>query len=220
MTHRISQLAAFASTRGSLGSQLLLLCTLVVMATAGCSGRPSRIEHAAIDPSGTAAAAMQAYDTNGDGMIAGEELKACPELSHPLVMPSIDSNQDQQISAEEIEARLTDLQKGGARVSTQCRVLVNGQPLGNATIKLVPPEYLASALPTSQGTTDERGQASIIEPEAEDGTDLPPFAGFYKAEVTHPEFPIPAKYNTQTTLGLEVTGYMQPDTTPEFNLTP
>ena len=80
----------------------------------------------------------------------------------------------------------------------------NGAPLVGAKVRLVPESFLGSALQPGEGTTDERGIAIVSTPPryAADVPGLSP--GFYRVEITKEGDSIPAKYNTATTLGLEI----------------
>ena len=71
----------------------------------------------------------------------------------------------------------------------------------------MPEPYLGEEIKQAAGTTGKSGAASIAVPDEE----LPKnqkgirgvHSGTFRVEITHPEISIPAKYNTETTLGFE-----------------
>ena len=84
---------------------------------------------------------------------------------------------------------------------------MDGRPLSGATVKLIPEKYLGDEIKAAVGVTNDGGSATMRIPDE----DLPEAQrgivgvhyGTYKVEITHPTMKIPAKYNTQTTLGYE-----------------
>lgn len=173
------------------GSLLILVLSL------GCNNPPSRVVQD--KPAGNSGAqAIEMYDKDKDGFLAGPELDAAPGLKAGL--PQIDGNQDSKISADEIDARLSAWAKSGVgRMTVMCMVTYNGQPLSGAEVKLVPEKFLGDNLKAAVGTT-AGGMATPKVPGDEVNGVGP---GFYRIEITSP-MGIPEKYNTQTTLGAEV----------------
>src|SRR6476659_7135482 len=71
---------------------------------AGCSSRPAAVRPPAINASQAGSQAIEMYDKNGDGIIAGDELDRAPALTE--AMPRLDTNADKGVSADEIAARV------------------------------------------------------------------------------------------------------------------
>lgn len=178
-------------------------CVVAMLLGGGCWGRgPSRVLPPPIDPSSAGSQALAKYDANGDAKIAGAELDKAPALKAALAQ--IDATGDGAITADEISARVKSWQDSRVgRMGTQIRVLRNGKPLADATVTLVPEEFLGSGLERAVGRTDEMGAAFVSVPTTgpDDVTGVPP--GFYRVEITKGS-EIPAKYNTATTLGQEI----------------
>jgi len=175
---------------------------VAMLLLAGCSGRPARVYPDAI--AGDAPQkAMELYDTDHDGFIDGAELDKVPGLKAAL--KQVDTNGDGKISADEIAARIKvwkDSKIG--RTTLSVPVTHNGAPLAGAKVRLVPESFLGSALHTAEGTTDKGGVARVSA-QPRDAGDVPGLSpGFYRVEITKEGDNIPAKYNTATTLGLEV----------------
>ncbi len=84
---------------------------------------------------------------------------------------------------------------------------LNGRPLAEAEVKLVPEKYLGDEITTAWGKTTPSGIASMdIRDEDSPATEQGlrgVHCGTYKIEINHPTLKIPAKYNTETTLGYE-----------------
>ena len=187
-------------SRKNAGGMVAVGAALLVVA--GCSGRPSRVYPDAV-ASDAPQKAMDLYDTDKDGFIDGAELDKVPGLKAAL--KQVDTNGDGKISADEIAARIQvwrDSRLG--RTTLSVPVKHNGAPLVGAKVRLVPESFLGSGLRAGEGTTDARGVASVSAPPRKAG-DVPGLSpGFYRVEITKEGENIPAKYNTATTLGLEV----------------
>jgi hypothetical protein len=185
---------------------VVVLC-VVLLAGWGCSGAPARIEAIPIDAAAASQEAMRQYDTNGDGKIAGAELDKAPALKAAL--KQIDVAGDGTITAEKIAARIQKWQDSKVgRINLMCRVSRKkgntDEPLAGVTVTFEPEKFLGGNLPTCSGVTDKRGMAQILERKVAPGEDQEPFRvppGFYVVRITGPN--IPAKYNTQSTLGAE-----------------
>lgn len=175
---------------------------------AGCSGGPAPLELPDLDPAAAAEAAMDLYDNDGDKKLSSKELAACPGLLASIQAYDLDS--DESISQEEIATRLEKLMEQAAVLSRLTVTLtLNKKPLPDATIRFVPEPYLGEAIKPATGKTLKRGVASMAVadeelPEEQKGIrGIHP--GTYRVEITHPSVEIPAKYNTESTLGYETT---------------
>src|SRR4051794_30094520 len=117
-----------------------LLASLICTAS-GCFFSTKRVSAPKINASAAADKAMELYDKNGDGSIDKKELEACPGLLAALKVYDTDGNQ--QISRQEIADRITDWKTTSSAMATvDCRVTLDGRPLGGATVRFVPEPYL------------------------------------------------------------------------------
>jgi hypothetical protein len=157
----------------------------------------------AINASAAGTEAIAMFDTNKDGKIDGAELDKCPGLKAALkqVDPA-----GQGVTADLITARIKAWQNSNlARMSPRCQVMHNGQPLVGADVKFVPEKFLGQNMQVASGKTDKTGMVPILSVPTKGPGDPPGVApGFYRVEITAPGMNIPAKYNTETTLGQEV----------------
>ena len=173
---------------------------VALIATVGCNSPPPRV--VPDRPAGNSAAqALEMHDTNKDGYLSGAELEATPGLK--AAMSQVDANQDDKISADEITARINAWAKSGVgRMTVACVVTYKGQPLSGAEVKLVPEKFLGDKLKPATATTGGQGNAMLTAPHDDV---IPPGVGpgFYRVEITGPT-PLPEKFNTQTTLGVEI----------------
>ncbi len=153
-----------------------------------------------IDAEQAATAALKQLDSSNDGRLSAEELAGCPALKDAF--SRYDTDGDQHIAKDELLQRLQrvlDTEVGLMEVN--CEVHLSGLPLPGASVKFVPESFLGSAVQPSEGVTDASGTASMRLPGAADsGMQL----GIYKVEITHPSHQLPARYNTATTLGIDV----------------
>jgi hypothetical protein len=155
-----------------------------------------------IDAVAAGRAAIAEYDTNGDGKISGAELDRCPGVK--AAIHQIDPSGNGAVTSETIKARIQawrDSKLG--RMFVKCRVVHNGRPVPSAEVKFVPEEFLGPIVPTASGTTDKNGVA-IMSYRRVAGEPPGVAPGFYRIEIIKRGANIPAKYNTESILGLEI----------------
>lgn len=196
---------------------------LLLVTVCSCSSTPARVSAPDLDPASAASAAMRQYDTDGDGTLSPKELAAAGSIASGLA--AIDTNGDAAVSEDELAASLEKLVAGGVGLTTfSCKVTLDGAPLSDAVVKLVPEPFMQDAILPAQGTTDASGVAGV----ALDASQLPSdqqnlksviHPGFYRVEITHPQTKIPAKYNSATTLGQLVSPETAMVGTAQFDLT-
>jgi hypothetical protein len=195
-------------------STALALASLFLATTVSCQrgsgGQPS------ISPSGSGKLAMEQYDTNHDGKVAGDELEKAPSLKAALAR--LDTDGDGSVSADEVAARVNawkGMQTG--MTSFNCRVTLDGQPLPGAKVTLEPEAFLGEEIKAAYGTTDAGGNSAPTipreqrpDPRAASGVHF----GLYKIRISklvNGKETIPARYNTETIIGQEVS-YDDPGT--------
>ena len=185
----------------------------------GCNFGPSRIMPVSIDASAASRQAIEMYDKDGDGTIAGTELNAVPGIKKNI--SHYDRDSDGRVSRDEIAARLNDWSKQQlALMGCSYIVTLDGQPLDEATVTLVPEPYLGPNVKAASGVTMPTGLARLTHADEDlpKSTNGRPIAGVkggtYKVQVTHPTKKIPAKYNTATELGEEIAYDINPNDAP------
>jgi hypothetical protein len=167
------------------------------------------VKQPSINASSAGKLAMEQYDANGDGKVAGDELEKAPSLKAAL--PRLDTDGDGGVSADEVAARVNawKAMKSGMTI-VPCRVTLDGQPLVDAKVTLEPESFLGDEMKPSYGTTNQFGSTSpSIPKEQRPDPKLPGGAqlGLYKvriSKIVNGKETIPARYNTQTVLGQEV----------------
>lgn len=156
----------------------------------GC-GQP-RAELPSWKPDAAARQCMELYDQNGDGVLTPQEYRASPALA---AAPDLDVDGDRNISEQEIKDRIEHYKESGVVIQFMCYVVLpNGQPLPDATVRLVPEPFLTDFIQSVEGQTGRDGMCNIEDTQA----------GLYRVEITHPQLNIAKKYNTDTELGYEV----------------
>jgi hypothetical protein len=171
---------------------------------AGCSGKPGRVYPPKYGMD-CGAAALALYDANRDGAIDGDEFDNVPGLREAL--KQVDTNGDGRLTAEEIDARVQAwLATRMGEMAVNCEVSLDDKPLVGATLLFEPEPFLGPVVHPASGETDEGGGANVSM--APEHLANPRYrgvaAGWYKIRVTHPGKSLPAKYNTETKLGCEV----------------
>jgi hypothetical protein len=162
--------------------------------------------------------ALQQFDTNGDGVIAGSELEKAPGLKAAL--PRVDADKDNRITAEEIDKRIDEWRKSRVGLAS-CVVTIrqHGQPVVGANVTMMPEKFLGDAVEAARGVTSERGVALMQISDEPDKNGVR--VGFYRVEVSktiNGKETIPTRYNTQTELGLEVAADVFDSRNPFFDL--
>lgn len=189
-------------------ARLFLLGPLLA-ALASCHFGPSAVKQPKIDATRSGKLAMETYDKNGDGKVAGDELQNAPALKAAL--PRLDTDGDGGVSAEEVTARVNAwkaMQSGMTGV--HIHFTLDGQPVVDAKVTLEPEAFLGDEVKTAFGTTNQFGDAAPSIPKEErPDPSLPGGAhfGLYKlriSKIVNGKETIPARYNTETTLGQEV----------------
>lgn len=191
---------------------------LLVLTLAGCLQRgPEAIEPVAVDAPSAAALAIELYDTDHDGVLDETELAASPALTSLVA-----AREDASLSQDKITTRLGAMFTGTSLLGVECQVLLDGRPLSQAIVRLIPAEIFGDAIQPAEGVTDESGIArptiasedlpkdlrgsSLIEP------------GLYRVEITHAEVPLPSRYNSTTELGMAVDPSQRGGDTATFRL--
>jgi len=187
----------------------LLVIALASFSIASCNFGPRPVKQPSISPSRAGSQAMEMYDTNGDGIVSGDELEKAPALKAAL--PRLDTNGDKGVSADEVAARVNAWKAmRTGMTSVRCSVTLNGQPLAGAKVTLEPARFLGDDIKPATGTTNEYGDASpTIAKEDRPDPKLPGGAhfGLYKVRISkavNGKETIPAIYNTETILGQEI----------------
>jgi hypothetical protein len=186
-------------------ARILLGTTMILVA--GCSGKPGRVKPPDVDAAAAAASAVEQFDQNGDKSLATDELAACASLAYAL--PRYDTDRNNALSQNEIEAGIARWKEAGMGArSISFRVKLGDRALEGAQVKLIPEPFLDEAVLPAIGEAGRGGNGFLgmpLENRPRNAPNLPLVQpGLYRVEITHPTQQIPAKYNSNTTLGLEV----------------
>lgn len=178
----------------------ILACALA--ASIGCGGRDDApISPPSYDSDAMAKAAIVQLDKNVSGTIEGPELDACPGLKAALTF--IDTNDDGKLTTEELKTRFDAYRTAGA-VGYNIRVSLDGAPLPDATLTLTPEEFMGGVLSKATAKTGPDGTVNKYTVNGSETPGIP--SGVYRIAVTKDGANIPAKYNTETTVGCEISG--------------
>src|SRR5262245_8426981 len=148
-----------------------------------------------------AAAAMTEYDGNSDGSLDAKELAKCPGLK------SLASKAGKAVlTTEDLTIRLNETANYPDQLfEFPCVMWLDGRPLANADVTLVPEKFMGETRKPAKGTTDDNGAVKAFKVDGLTRAGVPP--GVYRIQVTKrggSGESIPAKYNAQTILGCEV----------------
>ncbi len=187
----------------------LVTAAATCVTISACNFGPSAIKPPSISPDGAASKAMELYDKDGDGKISGAELDNAPALK--AAMATLDMNGDKAVTAAEITARVKSWQANPAALTgVRALVTLDGQPLGGAEVTFEPDPCLGGDIKAAKATTGIYGDVTpVIPPDQRPSANYPGGVqlGLYIVRITksvNGKETIPARYNTQTTLGQEV----------------
>ena len=181
----------------------LAACFLLLLSLTGCSNRPVGVSIPHWDASGLASAVLEKLDKNVDAQVDQKELSDSPGLAFGARF--IDENGDQKLSRDELEARFA--QYGKRRIGLTPKgflITYNGQPLAAAQVRLVPEFFLTDVIEPATGTTMREG--TVYPSVSGQATPLVRL-GYYRVEVNSDGVKLPAKFNTATTVGVEVSPF-------------
>ena len=173
-----------------------------LIALAGCGGH--RVPGPpAVSPSSATEQALAAYDANKDGALDAKELEQSPGLM--ALLTALDKGPGGRLTADELTQQLQSLRDSGVGVTrASCKVFLDGRPLAGASSRYIPERFLGPSFKPATGTTDASGHASLVTEGEEDGI----MPGLYRVEISKKDAQgretIPARYNTQTTLGCQI----------------
>jgi hypothetical protein len=184
----------------------------------GCSFGPSRVEVPKLDPAGAATAAVKQYDSDKDQNISQSESAACPGLAGSFKL--YDTNQDGQVSKTEIQSRLEAMLASGIG-RMPCMVVVyagdSTKPIEGAKVRVIPESFVGEVIQPGEGVTNQNGIAKPVTVGAPPGLPGIEF-GLYRVQITHNSLKVPARYNTATELGFELSPLERNRDTFEFRL--
>jgi hypothetical protein len=174
----------------------------------GCFGGPSRIEAPKWDVDAITAACMSQADADGNGSISKQEAKDnAPSLAYAL--QALDANQDNELSEDEVRQRFVDL--ANAKTGVQgfgAKFTFKGRPLPGGKARLVPEPFLEGVIEPAEGMINEDTGSADFDIPGDDYYGVRP--GMYRIEVTSERVKIPAKYNEETVLGIDVSPFTNP----------
>jgi hypothetical protein len=175
---------------------------LLVAVLVGCSDRAIRVP--AMNPDGAASQALAEYDANKDGALDDGELNKCPGLK--AARQWLDTDKDRRLSGDEIATRVRDYQNDRAGLlALIIQFTLDGKPLTDADVTLVPESFMGSGFKPAHGKTNAGGACVEFRTEGAAYPGIHP--GVFRIVVSKKDASgketIPARYNTETTLGVE-----------------
>ncbi|MCC6491561.1 MAG: hypothetical protein IT424_00905 [Pirellulales bacterium] len=174
-------------------------------AITGCNSGPPKIDIPVIDPAQAASGAMELADKNGDAAISKDEALAAPSLYNEF--DTYDANKDSKLDASEIESRIASWTAHGAKVvPISFYVTMDGRPLQGAKVVFEPEPFMGGVLAAGESGVSASGACGPTVPQEllNKQIKVGMFCGLYRMKITHPEKQIPARYNEQTELGMEI----------------
>jgi len=143
-------------------------------------------------PAEAAAKVLELYDSNKDGKLAPDELKASPALAAGV--SKIDKNRDGSIDAAEMQARFERHDQMADLVAFDVEVSANRRPLEGATVTFIPEPFMGEGKQSYVGVTSSTGAANLEGQQLE----LPALpTGYYTVHIVHPPSQTDVKRGTE-----------------------
>lgn len=186
--------------------RLLAVASLVGLAVfTGCSGALPAVKPPRIDTAAAAEGAITEFDTDGNGSVSKDE--ACEGIRS--LWARYDFDDDGSITAEEFATRFEKWTGGDTgMMNLRVQLTYRGQPMPDANITMTPYAFLGDQVLASEGITDPYGYAFMAVPKenlpATQQTNFGMQVGLFKVAITHPQVDIPAKYNDETELSVDL----------------
>ena len=188
---------------------------------AGCSSTPPAPPRFQIDPQAAAQEAIKLYDTNGDGKLDAEELKASPPLEELLKnVKAKDPSHPDCLTAADISQRVDEWLKAPATLRTaRVTVLLDDKPLSGTTVEFEPEPFMGHSYHKHQGQTNEGGGA-VLDAEMSGYPGI--YVGLYRVRISkkvNGKESLPERYNAKSVLGIEFSTLVRdPRTSGTFQL--
>lgn len=177
----------------------------MAVGASGCNSGPEQIDIPVLNASTAASAAVAEADKDGDAEISRDEAVAVPSLL--AAFDKYDTNNDDRLSTDEIEARIASWTANGPKVvPISFYVKLNGRPLSGAKVVLEPEPFCGDVLPAAESMVSDAGACGPTVPREYLSKQIPVgvFCGLYRIKITHPDKSLPARFNERTELGIEV----------------
>jgi len=144
-------------------------------------------------PAEAAARVMELYDTNKDGKVAADEVRASPALVNGL--SRIDKNRDGAVVVDEMQARFDAHDQMPDLIPFEVYISAKRQPLEGATVTLTAEPFMGEGKQSYVGSTNAGGVAYVVGQDV----DLPGLpTGYYTVHIVH------APSETDVKVGCEV----------------
>jgi hypothetical protein len=169
----------------------------------GCSSRPAAISIPKWSPENFTGTILERLDKSGDSQLDQRELAAAPGLAFGVRF--IDKNGDGKLGRDELIERFAMYRDSRVGLMPgELRITYNGQPLADADVRLVPEFFLEDIIEPATGATHGDG---VVRPSVPDQRTPLMRIGYYRVEVRSNKRPLPAKFNSQTTIGVELSPF-------------
>ena len=144
---------------------------------------------------------MEMFDSNTDGALDESELVSAPSLAYSL--KAIDTNENGKLEVEEIRERFdTYVRLKIARRRFNMQIRHKRRPLADAKVEMIPAPFMEGIIAPASGVTTEDGTVTMDAKLSARRATVN--LGFYRIKVNSEKTKIPAKFNEETTLGVEV----------------
>jgi len=195
----------FISTPRCVGNVSALFALVIFVV--GCNTVPPPVKPPEWKPQEQAKKGIELYDKDGDGKINSAEMS--PGLKAALA--NIDTDGDKAISEQELADKIqayADTELG--LLGVQGTVTFGGQTMPGAQVTFDPEPFLADVIKPATGTVGQDGYY-IMKTEGQDIEAVQPGIYFVRiSKANGGNERVPARYNEQTELGVEVGGPEDP----------
>jgi len=180
-----------------------LVIAFLVASLAGCSDRPARVPAPQINPAAIVEAIFSQADADGDGSLRATEQQTIPAIAAGA--SRLDTDGDGGVAREELRAWLEAVLDSRVAITPLQIIMAHrSRPLAGVKVRIVPEPFMGGEVKAAEGTTDADGAAAMTIPDAQyAGVNC----GLYRVEITgtgNDGKPLPAAVDARSPLGVAV----------------
>ncbi|MEO1990742.1 MAG: hypothetical protein ABGW78_02330 [Pirellulales bacterium] len=183
----------------------LILLSLASLLVIGCS--KSSLDSPFFSPRRAAEDVLATYDSDSNGVLDANEMSTSTIIQPVLQRADRDNNGE--VTHAELTNRFATYVADELNMTTfPCRLMLDGRPLAQATVSLMPEAFMGQGYEIATGTTSQSGHTVLSTPSIASSGFSGIYFGVYRLDVskknTRGEELVPAHYNSASQIGQEI----------------
>ncbi len=183
----------------------LILLSLAALFVMSCN--TSTLDSPVFHPRHAAEDVIAMYDSDSNGVLDANEMGASAIIQPVLQRADIDRNGE--VTHTELMNRFATYVADELSMTTfPCRLMLDGKPLAQAKVSLMPESFMGQGYEVATGTTSQSGHTVLSTPSIATSGFSGVYFGVYRLEVskknTRGEELVPEHYNSASQIGQEI----------------